>query len=266
MGKLLKQVNPMEATNHFLEKTLVNNRGLDEVGYFLLTPALFATLILGLLFLYAAPRLRLDGGIPGLIRRRPGCVVGLFLIACLIVAPGTLPALAFQGETSTDPELPLQISIDMNYRVVKTGDKIEFNTLVTYSGTEEESAPLIVAMNITNLDGEGDPVDPEDWSPERAQYIEPLAPGESANLSWRVNAILEGDYMLYMVVIPEPDGPEETSQPVASSGIHLTVNPFTRLNPGGVLPFSIVIPVVLVLGMALLLWLRRRRLDTSSSR
>jgi hypothetical protein len=32
MGKLLKRVNPMEAINQFLGKTLVNNRILDEMG------------------------------------------------------------------------------------------------------------------------------------------------------------------------------------------------------------------------------------------
>ena len=65
--------------------------------------------------------------------------------------------------------------------------------------------------------------------------------------------------MVYMVVIPEPDGSDATSQPVASSGIPLTVEQSTGINPGGVLPIAIGIPLLLVLVVAVLFWLRRRR-------
>ncbi|HSR29842.1 MAG TPA: hypothetical protein VLY63_04690, partial [Anaerolineae bacterium] len=129
----------------------------------------------------------------------------------------------------------------------------------------EESPPLIVAMNIINLDAKGDVVDPEDWSPQRTQYVDPLAPGQSANQAWIINTILDGDYMVYMVLIPEPDGPQATSQPVASSGIHLTVTPFTRLNPLGVLPFVIGGPLLLLLGIYLVYRFRRRQIDTGAS-
>jgi hypothetical protein len=88
-----------------------------------------------------------------------------------------------------------------------------------------------------------------------------LAPGQSANLSWRVNAILDGDYLVYMVAIPEPAGKDATSQPIASSGIHLTVTPFTRLNPGGVLPYAVGGPLVLGLIIYLVYRQRHRRID-----
>ncbi|MGH9268065.1 MAG: hypothetical protein ACRD0D_07800, partial [Acidimicrobiales bacterium] len=115
------------------------------------------------------------------------------------------------------------------------------------------------------LDGKGDPVDPEDWSPQRTQAVDSLAAGASANSSWRVNTILEGNYMVYMVVIPVPRTPEATSRPVSSSGIHVTVTPFRRLNPGGVLPYAIATPIVLAIGTAFVLRRRRRRIDTGGS-
>jgi hypothetical protein len=121
-------------------------------------------------------------------------------------------------------------------------------------------------MNIINLNAAGDVVDPEDWSPQRTQYIDQLEPGKSAELSWKVNAIFDGDYMVYMVVIPRPGNPEATSQPIASSGIHLTVTPFTRLNPGGVLPYVIGIPLALMVGTLVLLRRRRRAIDAGISR
>jgi hypothetical protein len=172
------------------------------------------------------------------------------------VAQETAP----QGERLAlkSPErLPLQISIDMDANVVRAGTPILYNTVVTNNGTEA-SPPLIVAMNIINLKGAGEPVDPEDWSPQRTQYLESLAPGKSAKHSWRVNAILDGNFMVYTVVIPAPGSAQATSQPVASAGIHLTVTPFTRLNPGGVIPYAIGGPALL-LGVIFLVYRRRRQ-------
>src|SRR3990172_5387681 len=117
-------------------------------------------------------------------------------------------------------------------------------------------------MKIINLSATGEVVDPEDWSPQRTQHVPSLAPGKSATHSWRINEILDGDFMVYLVAIPSPDSRETTSQPVASSGIHLSVTPFTRLNPGGVVPYAVGVPLALVLGMALVFRRRRRSIDT----
>ena len=59
-GRLFKRVNPMEAGNHFLEKVLVNNRTLAEFWLWLAAPAVFLVLTLGVLFVYAAPRIRVE--------------------------------------------------------------------------------------------------------------------------------------------------------------------------------------------------------------
>jgi len=53
---------------------------------------------------------------------------------------------------------------------------------------------------------------------------------------------------------------------VASSGIHLTVTPFTRLNPGGVLPYAIGGPIVVLLGIIVLYRMRRKQIDTGGSK
>jgi hypothetical protein len=136
---------------------------------------------------------------------------------------------------------------------------------VDYGEAEVESPAMIVAMNIINLDSEGEVVDPEDWSPQRTQYIDPLEPGESAELSWRVNAILNGDYMIYMVLVPEPSSEEATSQPLATSGIHLTVQKYTRLNPSGVLPYSLGGPALMLVIMLALFRMRRKQIDAGAS-
>jgi hypothetical protein len=269
-GSLLQQVNPIAATNHFLSKVLVNNRTLEEWWTFLISPVVLAVFVYGLLFLYAAPKLRLDAGEGSKfwanLGRRLGLATGA-LLAVLGLSSSTTLAQTQEGQPAPNMavQLPLHISVDLDYTVVKAGDKVVYNTMLNNSGTEA-SPPLSVAMNIINLDAAGDVVDPEDWSPQRTQYLESLGPGQSTKQSWVVNAILDGDYLIYMVLIPEPAGQKATSHPVASSAIHLTVTPFTKLNPRGVLPYAVGGPIVLLLGMSLLRRHRRRQIETGGRR
>ncbi|MDZ7288472.1 MAG: ABC transporter permease [candidate division KSB1 bacterium] len=278
MGHLVQWVNPLAAPRVFLGSFLVNNKklpdlveGIGPLWSWLAAPVVFAVLVFAVLFLYASPGLRLEAGRARKLRSR--AAVGLAVIVCLMGFLTLTPVMAQEAErgdklaSATLPtastaaeQLPLQISIDMAYTTVKAGDPIFYNTVVTNNGTVA-SPPLCVAMNIINLSAEGEIVDPEDWSPQRTQYLKTLEPGQSATLSWRVNAILDGDYLVYMVVIPEPAGKDATSQPIASSGIHLTVMPFTRLNPGGVLPYAIGGPLVLGLIIYLVYRQRHRRID-----
>ena len=155
------------------------------------------------------------------------------------------------------------MTIDAVAKTVRAGTPVLYNTVVTNSGTTPTPA-MIVAMNIINLNASGDVVDPEDWSPQRTQYADPVAPGQSVTLSWRINAILDGNFMVYMVGIPAPAGAEATSHPVTSPGIHLTVTKFTKLNPGGVLPYAIGGPVLLGLIIFVVYRRRHREIDAGA--
>ena len=254
-GQFLQWINPMASVNHFLSKHLVNYEPLSLFWSWLVAPSVLAILVLGLLFLYASPGLRLEPGKSSSHwARKLARAVGLgsMTVLILMLSISASPARA-QSQTSD-----LQISIDLGALVVKTGDKVEYNTVVTNNGTQT-SPPLIVAMNVVNLDAKGDTVDPEDWAPKRTQYVESIAAGESVSLHWIINTILEGNYMVYMVLIPAPADTQTTSQAVATSGIHLTVQPFTRLNPGGVLPYAIGGPLIV---LALIYFVNRRRNQT----
>lgn len=266
MGLLFQKVNPMGAPRVFLAMLLVNNRTMAETRSWLWSPILFAVVIFVLLFWYVSGGLRLEPGKASRLEFARGRALGVIVLAGLM---GLLPGapLVAQGATQAPQatvEIPghqgLTISIDMGAKVVQAGATILYNTVITNTSTEA-SPPMIVAMNIINLNAQGDVVDPEDWSPERTQYRDALGPGESATLSWRINAILDGDFMVYMVCIPAPAGPEATTQPVASSGIHLTVMANTQLNPGGVLPYAIGGPVLLGLFIFLVYRHRRRQID-----
>jgi hypothetical protein len=263
-GSLLQQTNPIAAGNHFLSNMLENSRSLAEWWPYLIAPSALALLVYILLFWIASPGLRLDGGRGSLgfgsfPSRRRAASAGAASLA-LVFLSGLSPAMAQNAPAEAAPDAGLAIKVDLAYKVVKMGDKVLYSSVVSNNGPAA-SRPLAVAMNIINLDAEGDVVDPEDWSPQRTQYLDSLAPGKSQTLDWRINAILDGDYLVYMVLIPEPAGEEATSTPVASSGIHLTVTHFARLNPRGVLPYAIGGPLVLLAGILLIYRARRQRID-----
>lgn len=254
-GQFFQWINPLASVNHLLSEHLVNYRPVSEYWSWLLAPAGFALLMMLLLFLYAAPGLRLAPGRKrGRLAKHSRPAVFLIITGLAVISLAVSPALASESRQQADEDL--QLSIDTDVVEVKTGDMVEYSTRVTNHGGED-SPSLIVAMNIVNIDPEGDVVDPEDWSPERAQYIDSLESGASASNHWIISPILDGDYMVYMVLIPEPVGEGKTSEPIVTSGIHLTVVPFNRLNPWDVLPYTIGVP--LFLGVVLLLIYHRRR-------
>jgi hypothetical protein len=260
-GRILQWINPIAAVNHFLYEHLVNQRPLTEVWTWLVSSAVLAILSVVFLLRYAGPRLRLDAGIGGRFWMKVRHGVGLAVLVGLLV----VPFLASPVHAVQDPlEEDFVISIDNDYELVKIGDRLEVNTLITNAGLQS-SPTLIVAMNVINLDTQGEVVDPEDWSPKRTQYIHSLAAGQSTDLSWKINPILEGDFMVYMILIPQPAGMKTTSRPVASSGFHLTVAPFTRLKPEGVIPMVIGEPLFLLTITFFVYRHRRQQFDTGGS-
>jgi ABC-2 type transport system permease protein len=258
-GQFMQWINPMAAVNHFLSKHLVNYRSFAEFWTWLITSVVLAVVSMAVL-MFVGGGLRLEPGRRSKLWARVSrafgvtMLVGMLMISLFLASPVS----AFQEESA------LTITIDTDARHVKTGDSVEFSTTIT-NNAGEASPPLIVAMNVINLDATGDVVDPEDWSPQRTQYLDSLGAGESATQNWIINTILEGDFMVYMVLIPEPESAEATSHPVTSGGIHLTVDPFTRLNPGGVLPFAIGGPILLLVITYFVYRRRRQQIDMGGS-
>lgn len=264
-GQLLQWLNPIPAGFDFLSKIIVNNNSFAELWASLESPFVFTVAMVGLLFLYFGPKLSIEIGRMNRMKSLLSMIsrlLGVAIILCLVLFSGSTSALALQRMETQASDL--QISISMDAKTVKTGDSVNFDTVVT-NASAEKSPPVIVAMNIINLSKTGDVVDPEDWSPERTQYVGSLPPGKSSTLSWQVNAVLDGDYMVYIVVIPEPENEGTSTQAVASRGLHLSVTKFTSLNPGGVLPYAIGVPVAVVLAIFLVFRLRNRQVDAGGT-
>jgi ABC-2 family transporter protein len=254
-GYFVQRINPIQASSEFLEKVLVNNRTIAEKAPYLRSSEIAVTVIPLLLFLVAAPRLHLVAGRARRARARWGSIAGMALATGILVgSAGTAFGSTLHQASTTD----LGLSLDQSVISVKAGDEIPFESLLENNGSTD-SPPVTLAMNIINL--KGDVVDPEDWSPERTQKVNSVAAGDAVRHSWTIEAILKGDYMVYLVAIPQPDGAEGTSQPVASTGLHLSVGEFTTLNPEGVLPVVIFVPVGVALVLLLVVRLRLHRLE-----
>ena len=275
MGTLAQWVNPMAAERVFLSKILTNNQhltdtyGVGPIWTWGLSTVVFTVVIFGLLFWYAGPGLRLEGGKKIRLFSAQARAAAVALLVAGLLAFGAAPAMALAQEPAaampTQVAAPtVDVAIDLGATTVRAGTPVLYKTVLTNTGATALPS-VIVAMNIINLNAKGEIVDPEDWSPQRTQYTEPIAPGQTVALDWKVNAILDGDYMVYMVVVPPPTSHETTSHPVTSPGIHLTVTPFTRLNPGGVLPFAVGGPVVLALVILFVYRHRRKQIDAGGS-
>jgi len=263
LGQFLQWLNPMAATNQFLSKVLVSSARVSGLRSWLESPLVFSLLLMGLLFLYAAPGLRLENGLKSKLWGRVARTFRLGMVIGIMLSLKALPVRAQQSEAEAGQMLQITIN-NMDAKTVKASEAIFFDTVVTNNGTEMIPT-IFVAMNIINIREGGEPIDPEDWSPQRTQAIDQLGAGESAVLSWRVNAILSGDVLIYLVAIPQPEGSTVTSQPVASRGIHLTVTPFTRLDPSGVLPYAVGIPALMLVLIYIVNRIRRRQIDAGGS-
>ena len=62
LGAFIQAANPLEAARQFLQKILLDSLPVGEANIFLLAPMVLAAVVLGVLFLFAAPRLRLEVG------------------------------------------------------------------------------------------------------------------------------------------------------------------------------------------------------------
>jgi ABC-2 type transport system permease protein len=259
-GYFVQRINPMQAMSEFLEKVLVNNRTISEKAPYLRSSFIAAVVVLLALFLVAAPRLRLTAGAARRLRARWGTLSGMAIaMALALVLAGTVIAGASERPLAQRAGAGLAVSLDRTFLQVRTGDEFDFQTLLENEGAED-SPPVILAMNIIKLTSSGDVVDPEDWSPQRTQYVDSVAAHDALRQTWTIEAILKGDYMVYVVAIPQPDE-HASSHPVTSPGLHLSVGAFTRLNPEGVLPVVIAVPLGIALTLLVLVRLRLRRLS-----
>jgi len=140
------------------------------------------------------------------------------------------------------------VELDQSDVAASPGQKVTFESTVRNTG--DRPLPDYVAhLNILSTD-KSVYVDPEDWSEDRTKFMAPLAPGESANLNWKVKAVTGGRVAIYVAVLPQ------AGRPAISPAMNVRIEDTKDLNSGGVLPLALGVPALLGAGTVVL---RRRR-------
>lgn len=144
------------------------------------------------------------------------------------------------------------VELDQSDLRAGPGDKLSFTSTVRNTG-DEPLTGYVAHLNILTTD-ESVYVDPEDWSPERTQYLDEIPAGGSASLDWSVQAVTKGPLILFVSVT------SPTSDAVISSGpLNLEVTGQRVVSSAGVVPLVLWMPVGVLALVGVTLLRRRRR-------
>jgi hypothetical protein len=175
----------------------------------------------------------------------------LLLIGLMAVALTWLPAPALA-------ETPLSVKVVVEPAQVKTllGDRFMITTEITNTSATP-SGEILAHLNVASIEGSVY-VDPEDWSPGRSQQLS-LKPGESRKLSWEIQAVNAGHFAAYVVVVPFGSKVAGNEALMISPLVNVDVASRSTLTAGGALPVVVMVPLLLGLAAAGLLFRARRR-------
>lgn len=175
----------------------------------------------------------------------------LLLTGLMAVALTWLPAPALA-------ETPLSVKVVAEPAQVKTllGDRFMITTEITNTSATP-SGEILAHLNVASIEGSVY-VDPEDWSPGRSQQLS-LQPGESRKLSWEIQAVNAGHFAAYVVVVPFGSKVAGNEALMISPLVNVDVASRSTLTAGGALPVVVMVPLLLGLSAAGLLFRARRR-------
>jgi hypothetical protein len=170
--------------------------------------------------------------------------------AALLVAG----ALACAGATDATAAAPgLSARVDRARISTQLGRSFEFRSTITNHGARAASG-LVAHLSVLSLRSEPY-VDPEDWSPHRVVFLDPIPVGGSRTLTWRMTAVNAGTFGVYVTVLSS----DRSAAPAPNTPtIDVRVSERRTLDAGGILPLAIAVPALLA-GLAIALRLRRRR-------
>jgi hypothetical protein len=172
-------------------------------------------------------------------------------VAALAVAAALVPGAATAAPGAAAPPSPaLSVALDQTTKATSIGQRFSFTSTIRNDG--DQPVPALVAhLNVLSLDPDVY-VDPEDWSTSRTAYAGTLAPHAATRLTWNVQAVNTGRFVLYVAVTAE----QGAAGVAASNTLRLSVAQQRTLDAGGILPLAVGIPAVLG---ALSLGVRARR-------
>ena len=169
-------------------------------------------------------------------------------VALIGLAPGVAQA---SYPTAADAS-PVVVELDKTQAGIGLGQTLKFTSTVRAAG-EAEVVGAIAHLNVLAVDP-GVYVDPEDWSGERTQYLDPLGAGEDETLEWEMQAVNSGRFVVYVAITSAGAGGEV----IASKSLRLDVAAERTLDASGLLPIAGGVPGAIAL-LGVLVMIRRRR-------
>jgi hypothetical protein len=146
----------------------------------------------------------------------------------------------------------ISVELDRTELSTSIGQRFGFTSTIR-NNSDEPMEGVVAHLNVLGLDPDIY-VDPEDWSSDRTQFLDPLPAHESARLTWEVQAVSPGDLAIY-VTVTRQEGADDVT---ASKGLRVSVAQARKLNAAAAAPLVIGMPAG-VLVLLVLATLRRRR-------
>jgi hypothetical protein len=170
-------------------------------------------------------------------------------LASFVVAMAT--GMFFSGPALAGSRV--SVHVDRTEISTKLGHTFLFHSTITNEGPVRISG-LIAHLNVFSYDP-GTYVDPEDWSSHRTLYLASLASRASRTLTWKMQAVNDGSFGVYVAAVARAGAP---GAPATGPAIRVDVAKRTTLNAQGIVPLALGIPAALGL-LTLGLRFRRRR-------
>lgn len=175
--------------------------------------------------------------------------MGLRLPATALLVAAALACASPGAAAATSHDV--SATVDRMRIATQLGGSFEFRSTITNSGATAASG-LVAHLSVLSLRSEPY-VDPEDWSPERVVFLDPIPAGGSRTLRWPMTAVNAGTFGVYVTVLSDEPN---TAPPSNTATIDLRVSERRTLNSSGILPLAIAVPALL--GALALVLLRRR--------
>lgn len=171
-----------------------------------------------------------------------------------------LPGWTVGTESTTSMAVDgISVELDKTQAAIGLGQNLRFNATVRNQG-EQEVGGAIAHLNVLAVDP-GVYVDPEDWSGERTQYLDPIGGGEEETLEWEMQAVNSGRFVVYVAITSS----EAAGAVIASKSLRLEVAAERTLDASGLVPIAAGVPGMLLLLMGLVMVRRRRHRPQNGS-
>jgi len=154
--------------------------------------------------------------------------------------------------TASSPEI--SVRVDRTEIATKLGHKFSFRSTISNEGSSPVSG-VIAHLNVLSYDP-STYVDPEDWSSHRTLYLPTLSPQAAHTITWRMQAVNDGTFAVYVAAVPRLGTP---GAPATGPAIRVDVAKRTTLNAQGIVPLALGLPGAIGLLAVGLRFSRRRR-------